>query len=100
LIGSYSSEKKTEVLYGIENAIEKGISFMQNVRKKMDISFDHRAPSIVIEIQAYKTGYIEIRKRGGKIRALTEITSDNIYYCKEIMKIVNEFRHLTDSRAV
>jgi two-component system, OmpR family, sensor histidine kinase VicK len=64
------------------------------VRNRMDICFDHRAPSIFIELEAYKTGYINIRKRGGKTRALTEITSDNIHYCREIMKIVNEFRHL------
>jgi sugar-specific transcriptional regulator TrmB len=94
LTGSPGQENKTEVLCGIENAIERGISFMHNVRNRMDISFDHRAPSIVIELDAYKTGYIEIRKRGGKIRVLTEIDSDNISYCKEIIKIVNEFRHL------
>jgi hypothetical protein len=94
LVDSYNSEKKTEVLYGIENAVKRGVSFMRNVRNKMDISFDHKAPSIVIELQAYKTGYNDITKRGGKIRALTEITSDNIHYCKEIMKLVNEFRHL------
>jgi two-component system sensor histidine kinase VicK len=94
LIGSYSPEKKTEILHSSGNAIERGVSFMQNVRNRMDIYFDHRAPSIVIELEAYKTGYIDIRNRGGKIRALTEITSDNIHYCKEIMKIVNEFRHL------
>src|SRR5437764_6084517 len=60
----------------------------------MDIYFDHRAPSIVVEIPEYKNGYIDIRKRGGKIRAFTEITKDNIHYCKELMKLVDELRHL------
>ncbi|MFL6486812.1 MAG: ATP-binding protein, partial [Nitrososphaera sp.] len=30
----------------------------------------------------------------GKIRAFTEITKENIQYCKELMKIVDELRHL------
>ena len=79
LIDSHSTEKKTEVLYGIENAVKGGVEFMRNVRKRMDISFDHKAPSIVIEVEAYKNGYIDIRSRGGKIRVLTEITNDNLH---------------------
>ena len=67
---------------------------MSNVKRRMDIYFDHRAPSIVVEIPEYKNGYIDIRKRGGKIRAFTEITKDNIHYCKELMKLVDELRHL------
>src|SRR6185295_6656121 len=91
---SDSKEKKTEVLYGVENAVGRGVSFMKNAVDHMDISFDSRGPSIVIEVEAYKQGYIEILKRGGKIRALTEITTDNVNYCKELAKLVTELRHL------
>ena len=91
---SGSPEKRSEILYGVENAVGRGVYFMSNVKKRMDIYFDHRAPSIVVEIPEYKNGYIDIRKRGGKIRAFTEITKDNIHYCKELMKLVDELRHL------
>jgi sugar-specific transcriptional regulator TrmB len=87
-------QRKTEILYGTESAVERGVQFMRNVRNRMDISFDHRAPSIVIELEAYRNGYIDIRRRGAKIRALTEITKDNLLHCKELMKLVDEFRHL------
>jgi two-component system, OmpR family, sensor histidine kinase VicK len=75
---SPNPKRKTEVLYGNENALKRGVQFMQNVKERMDISFDSRAPSIVIEVEAYKNGYTDIRRRGAKIRALTEITKDNI----------------------
>ena len=91
---SASPDKRSEILYGVENAVGRGVYFMSNVKKRMDIYFDHRAPSIVVEIPEYKNGYIDIRKRGGKIRAFTEITKDNIHYCKELMKLVDELRHL------
>ena len=87
-------QRTSEILYGAENAVGRGVQFMQNVKKKMDIFFDHKAPSIVIDIEEYKNGYIDIRRRGAKIRAFTEITKENISYCKELMKIVDELRHL------
>ncbi len=53
-----SSTKRTEVLYGAENAAERGVHFMSNVDKQMNICFDHKAPSIVIEIEEYRNGYV------------------------------------------
>ena len=88
------SGKKSEIVYGVENAVGRGVYFMSNVKNKMDICFDHKAPSIVVEVDEYRNGYTDIRKRGGKIRAFTEITKDNIHYCKKLMKLVDELRHL------
>jgi two-component system, OmpR family, sensor histidine kinase VicK len=85
---------KSEILYGVENAVGRGVYFMSNVKQKMDIFFDRHAPSIVVEVREYRDGYIDIRKRGGKIRAFTEITKDNVKHCKELIKIVDELRHL------
>jgi two-component system, OmpR family, sensor histidine kinase VicK len=88
------SQRTSEIFYGAENAVGRGVEFMRNVKKRMDIFFDHKAPSIVINIEEYRNGYIDIRRRGAKIRAFTEITKENIHYCKELMKIVDELRHL------
>src|ERR671925_515774 len=71
---------------------------MSNVKQRMDIFFDHRAPSIVTDIAEYRNGYIDIRKRGGKIRCFTEVTKENVYHCKELMKLVDELRHLDGVR--
>ena len=58
----------------------------------MDIFFYYSAPSIVVDIEEYRNGYIDIRRRGAKIRAFTEITR-RCQYCKELMKLVDELRH-------
>jgi hypothetical protein len=68
----------TEVIYGAENTLAKGVTFMKNVTQKMDIFFDAVAPSIVIEIAEYRNGYADIRRRGGRIRAFTDITKENL----------------------
>ena len=87
-------QRTSEILYGAENAVGRGVQFMQNVKKEMDIFFDYRAPSIVVDIEEYRNGYRDIRRRGARIRAFTEITKENIHYCKELMKMVDELRHL------
>ena len=89
---------KSEILYGVENAVGRGVYFMSNVKRRMDIFFDYKAPSIVVDIAEYRDGYIDIKRRGGKIRAFTEITKDNVRYCKELMKLVDELRHLVGVR--
>jgi two-component system, OmpR family, sensor histidine kinase VicK len=86
--------KNTQILYGAENAVGKGVEFMKNTKHKMDITFDHRAPSIVIKIPQYYEGYRDILSRGGKIRCITIITEENLEYCEELVKIVSELRHL------
>lgn len=88
-------EEKTGLLYGIEDTISKGIQFMQNAKKHMDLFGEKNGPSIIIEFpDIYKNNYIAAKNRGVKIRFITEITEDNIHYCKELMNIVTEFRHL------
>jgi two-component system, OmpR family, sensor histidine kinase VicK len=89
-----TSVNKSEILYGVENAVGRGVYFMSNVKQRMDIFFEHSAPSIVVDVEEYRTGYIDIRRVGAKIRAFTEITKDNVQYCKELMKLVDELRHL------
>jgi len=86
---------KTEILYGAEKAVGRGVEFMANVKKGMDLSYDSRAPSIVIEVPEYRNGYLRVRDRGGKIRVITDITKDNLRYCKQLMEIV-ELRHLAE----
>jgi two-component system sensor histidine kinase VicK len=89
------NEEITEVLYGIENTINRGVQFMQNASEKMDLFGEKNGPSIIIEFpDVYKNNYIAAKKRGVKIRFITEITKENIHYCKELINIVTEMRHL------
>ncbi len=60
----------------------------------MDVFVDEKGPSMIIKSQIYKDKYIQARNRGAIIRFVTEITKDNIHYCKELRKIVDEFRHI------
>jgi two-component system, OmpR family, sensor histidine kinase VicK len=67
---------------------------MSNVKERMDVFFDKHSPSIVINVKEYRDGYAEIRRRGARIRAFTEITKDNARYCRELLNLVDELRHV------
>lgn len=55
---------------------------------------DSTRPSFAIGIESIKKSFVDARNRGVKLRYLTEITDVNISYCKELMSIVDEVRHL------
>jgi two-component system, OmpR family, sensor histidine kinase VicK len=56
---------------------------MRNAKKWMDLFGDKNGPSVIIEFpDRYKNNYIEAKRRGAKIRFITEITKDNINYSK------------------
>jgi signal transduction histidine kinase len=87
-------EEKTELLYGVEAAVGRGVQFMKNVKIGMDLFGEKNGPSIIMEFDVYKNNYVDVLKRGGKIRFITEITKENLHYCLELRKIVTELRHL------
>lgn len=67
---------------------------MKSTKSKMDITFDNKTPSIVVKIPHYRNGYIDIIRRGGTIRCITEVTPDNLNECKELLNLVTELRHM------
>jgi two-component system, OmpR family, sensor histidine kinase VicK len=84
----------TEVLYGVENAMSRLTQAMSRVCNRADVCGDSLSPSFSMGVEPIKKGYIDFKQRGVKIRFITEITKDNIHYCKELMKFVEELRHM------
>jgi hypothetical protein len=55
---------------------------------------NYSRPSLAVEIIQIKKAFLDAKSRGIKLRYLTEITIDNISYCKLLKIIVDELRHL------
>ena len=55
---------------------------------------DHTRPRLAVEIEGVKDSLLDARNRGVRTRAITEINKDNISYCKELIALVDEVRHL------
>jgi two-component system, OmpR family, sensor histidine kinase VicK len=89
---TYNSEK-TEVVYGLEKTTEAIMKFLNSAEVSMDICADYTWPSVVMGVEVYKKGLYDLKTRNVKSRFVTDITIDNIEYCKELMQI-SELRHL------
>lgn len=95
---SYDSSRKTDVIYGTDNVTEELLQFVSRTRKKIDACVDRTRPLLAIEIEPLKKSLLNAKERGICLSYVTEITNDNISYCKELMKMTSEIRHLDGIR--
>jgi two-component system, OmpR family, sensor histidine kinase VicK len=93
LFSSNTKSERTEVLYGTENTTNTILNFLFSAQYRMDICADSTWPSVAMGIDVFKQALINIKDKGIKSKYLSEITKDNLSYCKEVMKI-GELRHL------
>jgi two-component system sensor histidine kinase VicK len=89
-----SREEKTETIYGVENTVSVSLECFARVKERHDTCGDDTLPSVIVMTEPIKKAYRELLRRGIKTRFISEITDKNIEYCKELIKIVHELRHL------
>lgn len=86
--------ESTIVYYGSEKAIETELQFFRDAERNIDICMNYTRPLLAIRTETVKKSIIDAKNRGVRIRYLTEITKNNIDYCRELMEIVDEVKHL------
>jgi signal transduction histidine kinase len=86
--------ERTNVLHGEQNVVNIVLQFTSNAKSRIDACVDYSRPSLAIEIKQLKEAFLHAKSRGVKLRYVTEVTEDNVSYCKELMKMVDELRHI------
>ena len=84
---------RTEVLHGEQNVVNIVLQFTSKAKNRIDACVDYTRPSLAVEIEELRKAFLDAKSRGVKLRYITEITEDNVSYCKELIKIVDELRH-------
>jgi two-component system, OmpR family, sensor histidine kinase VicK len=87
-----SKHEKTEMLRGAEATTKRAQEFFSNVSKKFDGCASSAATPIVMT--AFRDAYKGMKRRGVKIRSVTDITKDNLNHCKDLMQYA-EVRHIS-----
>jgi hypothetical protein len=88
-------EEKTEVIYGPENIIKINNEIWSELKEYADICADKNVPYSYTTIPQVDVAFRKLQARGIRVRIITEITTDNIKYCKELLKLC-ELRHLDE----
>jgi hypothetical protein len=89
---SKASPKKTEVHYGEEKTIEVMVSSFDHAMAGCDVCVNCAAPSIILGVDPLRNAILRAKRRGIRLRYITDITSDNVSHCEVLCKIV-ELRH-------
>ena len=94
-----NGSERTEVLYSAENVMNTLLQFLSKANGRIDSCADHKGPSVAIGVQEYKKLLFALKTRGIKLRYITEITKENVHYCKELIKFEYDIRHLDGIKA-
>jgi two-component system, OmpR family, sensor histidine kinase VicK len=89
------SKQKTSIYYKPYHVINTVIEFIYKSGVRIDACVDYTRPSLIFEIAALKKAFVDAKNRGIKLRYVTEITDDNVSYCKELINTINiDLRHV------
>jgi len=87
-------DDKVHVISEADVVLEKLFNIMDEAEETFDVYADFRGPNIVDDVEGGISHYIAAQKRGVKTRVITEITEENLSFCKQNMKYVEGLRHL------
>jgi len=82
-----------EVLYGNDNIQGRVVEAYSWIQEELDGCVDYSEVSMHIELEAIYNFHVQLKRKGIRLRVLTEVTLDNISYVKKLME-VSEVRHL------
>jgi two-component system sensor histidine kinase VicK len=85
--------EKTVILTNPEDIDRMIHQTFSNISHDYGTCIDASGPTVVMSIESMKKRLIVAHARGVKIRFITEITKDNLPYCKQMMEL-GEMRHL------
>ena len=89
-----TKKSKFDIIYGIDNVMNTQLELISDARYRLDMYMDQTQPHLVVESRQLRQRFLDNKTKGIKLRFLTEITKDNLYYCKELLSMVDELRHL------
>src|SRR6185503_1445366 len=90
-------EESTKIVYGEEETTKTILHALNNSQERWDTYANSKGPTIAMGLEPLRKGIKNAYSRGIKIRYISEITPNNINYCKELMKMA-EVRHLDNSK--
>jgi two-component system, OmpR family, sensor histidine kinase VicK len=89
-LGSSNAQEITEVLYDQEDIVKWTVQTFTDLKYRSDICADENGPSLfLIPDHPVTKVFGKLKERGVEVRFITEITSKNLFYCKELMKIAD-----------
>lgn len=81
-------------MYGVEKTSRSILRFMSKIQGKVCFCSDSSGLGATIGVKSFREGLRTMKAKGVNSSYITEITKDNISYCKQLIELTNELRHL------
>jgi two-component system, OmpR family, sensor histidine kinase VicK len=84
--------ESTKILHRAQviNAI---VDVFYDAEHRIDICGNSKFPSLIFSFEPIRKAIIVSKNKGIRQRYIIEVTKENIQYCKELMKLVDDLRH-------
>ena len=76
-------------LLGSELSLTQSLNSLDQTNNEVYICVDQTRPILTLDTATLKEAFIRAKKRGVKLRYITEITEDNLTYCKQLLTMVD-----------
>jgi len=83
---------RAQIIQGSDKVVDRLLQIMQKAHR-INICVDNTRPLLSMGFKQIRDAFIDAKRRGVAIRYITEITVNNVGYCKELMSVA-ELRHL------
>jgi two-component system, OmpR family, sensor histidine kinase VicK len=95
---NYNPSERTEVLYGNDNIIKRTLETFSRTKEGVDGCVEHTEVAMIVTYDAIWNGFLQLKRKGVRLRSVVEVTPDNVSYVKKQMELF-EVRHLTGVRS-
>jgi signal transduction histidine kinase len=85
--------ERIDVLQHFQQVTDSLLAFLRNAKESIEVCVDPASVFVVVSFPPYLQGCLDAKQRGVAIKIVTEITAENVGYCKQIMKFA-ELRHI------
>ena len=91
--------EKTKIVQGEEGVFQTVDKVYFDCKNNYDACIDKTGPSLLVDIPLYRKAFSDLKKKNVKIRFVTDVSSDNIIYCKQLIREFNaDIRHLANTK--
>jgi two-component system sensor histidine kinase VicK len=85
--------ERIDVLQHFQQVTDSLIAFLRNAKESIEVCVDPASVFVIVSFPPYLQGCLDAKQRGVAIKIVTEITTENVDYCKQMMKFA-EVRHI------
>ena len=86
LTSSDDNSEKFQIANSIENSEELALQAISRISESLDCYFDRKGPAAQVANERLWNAIAQLKYKGTKLRLITEITKENIAYCKTMMR--------------